>query len=352
MPVIQTGILLILLLVMPVVTGAGVVSFIKREKKNIVLMWIAGILVEWGLFQFVAVPAIVKGVTFTGLAVLFLILTVIMALAGGFLWLFRARKSSDLRLAGEKPDRGYQILWGIAILGILVQMVLNFIIAFEDGDDAFYVTTSNLAVQWDSMYKLLPYTFGTTSLDFRHCLAPFPIWIAFLAKFSGMHPTILSHTVMPLFMIPLSYAVYGMIGSRMLGAKKKMLPVFMIFVELLVLWGNYSVYTAETFLISRSRQGKAMLCATVIPMMFLIMHMIGERVSANKKVEKSLWLLLFAAVLSAALGSTMGTFLAALLIGVYGICMMFTYRKWKLLVPLMLCLMPALIYMGAYAILR
>ena len=349
----KIGILSLMLLVMPLGIGAGVSAFIEKYKKNIVFCWIAGFLTEWGFFQVIAVPAIIKGMSFGRFTVIYVTGMALFALLGSGLWIMKQKKAPGLSVvSGEAMSRTEKILWVIAGLGILFQLIMNFVLAFEDGDDAFYVTNSNLAVTYDSMYRLLPYTFGTTVLDYRHCLAPFPIWIACLAKVSGMHPTIVSHSVIPLVMISLTYGIYGLIGCRLLEGKKKYRPLFLIFAELVVLWGNYSVYTAETFLISRSRQGKALLCSLVVPAIFLLVHMIGEKLLAGKRVEKAVWFLVIMAVLTAGLGSTMGNFIVGLQLGVFGICLFFTTRKWKNLIPVVISLIPAVVLMLMYVVLR
>lgn len=352
MPVVRIVLLLLFLAVITPGIGAGICNYIKEYKRNVAFHFLAGFLAEWALFQLIAVPAIVMGATLTGLSVVYGILLVLCFIAGSAVKAADRKKTPALKVVREPFSKGEKRLWAIALAGILIQLVLAVVMAFEDGDDAFYVTTSNLSVTWDSMYRLLPYNFGSTSLDFRHCLAPFPIWIAFLSKLSGIHPAVFSHTLMPLILLPLAYCIYGLLGYRLLGKNRKKLPAFLIFAEVLILWGNVSAYTAETFLISRTRQGKALLCAVVVPAMFLLLHILAERLLYDKKAEKSLWLLLTMAVFSAGLGSTMGDFLSPFLLGVFGLCLLFMTKKWKPLLPLFFCMVSGLCYMVLYAVVK
>lgn len=201
--------IVLLLLFLAVITpgiGAGICNYIKEYKRNVAFHFLAGFLAEWALFQLIAVPAIVMGATLTGLSIVYGILLVLCFIAGSAVKAADRKKTPALKVVREPFSKGEKRLWAIALAGILIQLVLAVVMAFEDGDDAFYVTTSNLSVTWDSMYRLLPYNFGSTSLDFRHCLAPFPIWIAFLSKLSGIHPAVFSHTLMPLILCPLPTA--------------------------------------------------------------------------------------------------------------------------------------------------
>lgn len=348
MPVLQILLLAVFALAIPLAMGAGVSSFVDRQEKNAGFMWIAGYILFFALFQIVAAPVILRRGSFSTLVWLFGCLSAVCGVAGIIIWLFKGRKKAGLHALKPRRGKAEYLLWTIFGVGLFVQLFLAAFLAFADGDDAYYVAESTLALATDTMYIQLPYTGGSTILETRHCLAPFPILISFFSKVSGIHPAAVSHIVMPLLLLPLTYCIYGMLGSRMLAGKKKYLPAFMIFVSLLIVWGNYSLYTAETFLMTRTRQGKAALGNIVIPVCFLLIFMIAERLSENRKVEKALWMLLFADVTVSALCSTLGGFLMALLLGVFGLCAAFAYKRWKFLIPLAVCLFPAMGYVGLY----
>ena len=345
-------ILILLTVVTPILIGAGVAAHINKQERNVVFMWAAGTILSWALFQILAVGMILKWQSFHTLVLWYGVCLAAAAVAGVISYLLYVKKRPALAAVKTAKTKREWLLWGVFAAGLLLQLVLAVVLAYGDGDDAYYVATSTVTVQTDTMYRQLPYLGGSTWLDIRHCLAPFPILIAFYAKVSGMHPAIVSHIVMPVLLIPLTYAIYGMIGSRLLVGRKRYLPAFLVFVSVLVMWGNYSLYTAETFLITRSRQGKAALGNAVIPLCFLLFFLIGERLSENRRIEKSLWVLVFATVTSAALCSALGGFLAAMLLGIFGLCVLISYRKWRILPPLLVCLLPAALYVGLYVYLR
>lgn len=352
MPVLQILLLAVFALAIPFAIGAGVSSFVDRQERNIGFMWIAGYILFFALFQIVAVPVIIRRGSFTTLVRLFGSLSAVCGVTGSILWFLKGRKKQVLHALKPQRGRTEYLLWTIFGIGLFVQLFLAVFLAYGDGDDAYYVAESTLVLATDTMYVRLPYTGGSTILEIRHCLAPFPILIAFFSKVSGIHPATVSHIVMPLLLLPLTYCIYGMMGSRILTGKKKYLPAFMIFVSLLIVWGNYSLYTAETFLMTRTRQGKAALGNVVIPACLLLIFIITERLSENRKVEKALWVLLFATVTASALCSTLGGFLMALLLGVFGLCAALVYKRWKFLIPLATCLLPAIGYVGLYILLR
>ena len=45
------------------------------------------------------------------------------------------------------------------------------------------------------MYQKIPYTGMNTELDVRHGLAPFPIWIAWLARMTGISTVVVAKNI-------------------------------------------------------------------------------------------------------------------------------------------------------------
>lgn len=338
-------------MILPVLVGAGSSAFIDKQRKNILFMWMAGYLLLFGVFQVIAVPFILMKLYFSSLVRVYLVVSLIMGVAGVWIWWYRKKKHPIFSQVKAKMNRSEIILWTIFAVILCIQLILAVCLAFSDGDDAYYVAVSTTTDSFDTMYRFSPYTGDSTSLDIRHSLAPFPIYITFLSKISGLHAGAVSHVGMQLVLIPLTYSIYGMLGKRVWKGKRKYLAVFLIFVELLILWGNYSLYTAETFLMTRTRQGKSALGNVVIPAMFLLLYMVGERLAENRKVEKSLWVLVSAAVTTSCLCSSLGGFLMVVLMGLFILCMLCTYRKWKILLPSVICLIPAMVYLGLYVVL-
>ena len=200
------------------------------------------------------------------------------------------------------------------------------------------------------MYQKLPYTGMSTELDVRHGLAPFPIWIAWLSQMTGIATVAVAKTLLPVALISMTYGVFYLIGSRGLSQGKN-LPLFLICTEVLVLFGDYSFYTVENFMIARSRQGKAALGSILIPMIFFLLLLLFRRLQEKQKITVGFWILLTAVMTSCCLASTMGALLACMLVGVAGICGAIAYKNRKILLPLAACCVPCIIYAGMYLVL-
>lgn len=333
--------------------GMGLVPAVKLcgQDKRTVPLWAfaCGMVCLWALFQVISLPFILKERPFSQVAsvyggcILFWIL-------GSVVWLLIRRKKR-LQLVKERLPMRQMILWGVFFALLLFQLFQAVFLAYADGDDAYYVGVASVTESSDTMYRIIPYTGETTELDVRHGLAPFPVWIAFLARLSGCPVAVTAHIVLPLVLIPLSYLIYAFLASRLLR-DKKWLPVFLILLEALILWGNYSFFTAETFLLTRSRQGKAAVANIMLPFLFLILFEIGEKLQEKKKIGAVLWFLLAAGVTASCLCTTLGSFFSCLLIGLSGLCMAVSYKNYKILLPLFLCCIPALLYLGLFVALQ
>lgn len=348
-------ILILWMLIIPVLVGNIATVGLEKYRKNPVFMWVAGQILLWALFQVICVPFVLLQSAFSCVVTVYAISAILLLLCSTGL-LLRSHSLSQracfVRGVQEKKNPWYYMLWGIFFLLLIFQMVQAVRLAFTDGDDAYYVAAATVAEESDTLYSILPYTGETTGLNARHGLAPFPIWIAFLARLSGIPAVSAAHIAVPLMMIPMAYGVIYLIGSILCGKKGEKLPFYLIMAELLVLFGDYSSYAVERFLIIRSRQGKATLGSIIIPFIFFLLFHILKKAQEQNKVEGMIWLLLAATVTAACLCSTQGVELVCLLLGVCGLCAAVCYRRWKLLIQMFLCCLPAVFFGALYFLLN
>lgn len=348
-------ILCIWLVGIPLLMGAVPAFFIRdRQRWSLPFMWTGGYMISWALFQLVTVPLVLLQPPQGFKVVVKFYAGCSLALAAvGLFFLIRSRKRKVQLtiIRGEsRESRVHRIYWGIFLALAALQMVLAVVMNYRDGDDAYYVAVSTLTESSNTLYELTPYSMGVIGLDLRHGLAPFPVWIAFLARISGIPAVSVAHVAVPLALIPTTYLIFYQIGGHLFEKKRERLPLFLSFTALLVIFGNYSLYTAENFMLARSRQGKAALGSIVIPMVFLLFFLILGRVEKGQKDQWTLWLLLGTVVTAACLCTTLGTMLMCLLLGVIGLCCALVYRKPGLALKTGLCCIPALVYAVLYFI--
>ncbi len=344
---IQILILGLLLIVVPAIVGM-LFAGVDESVPKLPFWWISGQVLLWAVFQLVSVPFILASRSFSSVVFVFNCLTVVLVLgAVAYYAVIRKQHRSKLRLV-ETADLKARILWVIFGVLLAVQVVCAIFLAYSEGDDAFYVATSTIVSEADSMYAILPYTGFTTGLDVRHGLAPFPVWVAYLARMSGMPAVTVAQIALPLVLIVMCYGLYYCVGKVLLSGRQRFLPFFMILVEVMVLFGGYTTYSAENFLLVRTAQGKAVLAAILIPFLFLLLYLLVEKLQKEEKIKLRDWILLWVVQTACCLCSTLGTVLTCLLVAIVGLCVLLCYKKWKLLIPMAASCIPPVCYAAIY----
>ncbi len=388
--VIIKGISLILwLLAIPSCIGLIPVRWMPKEKRTVGAVFTGGYFIMLSLCWLVTVPCIllVKYYSFRTMSAWFTAVSLLAAAAGIGLTVWNFRQDSrffprpELNLFGMPAE--VKIGWILFFLLIFWQLYKAFTMASFDGDDAEYVAQSLVTQQSETMYLIKPYTGGTTSLDIRHSLAVMPIWVAFIGRKTGIHTTVLAHSVLPFLLLPLTYTVYYGIGSHLLKKKKEYLPAFMVIIALLQLFGNVSIYTNETFFLTRTWQGKAVAANFVIPATIWLLLWIfdggngresapmpagkqkpgmpggsfrplgqGRWKDTGKQPQAGLWALLCTVNMTAGVCTSMGVFLNAILVAAAAFWLMVAERKFSILVKAGLVCIPNVIYMALYLFLH
>lgn len=287
-----------------------------------------------------------------------------------------------ITISGDKKVIG---LWMIFLLIMVFQMIKSYTTMSFDGDDSFYVSQSLAAVQKGAMYVNLPYTGFSTSLDLRHALAVFPMWVAYIAKMTDIHATIVAHSYLPLFLIPFTYLIYfeiitlifellengkkevnarsnaDQVTELILQKKDYFKPFFMIITALIFTFGFVSMYTNETFFLTRTWQGKSVAANVIIPMLLLGLLWAASDLNKNE-VKIAPYILLALVNMAGGICSSLTLFLGAMLIGIAAFFIALnhalTNRKGRIkrfvitMIRFGLTGIPSVIYLGLYFFLR
>ena len=354
--ILKLLILLVHMVLIPVLEGLLPCSLLPAKKRTLPAIILTGYAVTFATLELLGLPVLflTELGEFPILKILFLVVSLVIAVAGivlcgrsgsikllqGF-FAIRTGKEKDggkklFNLIHGEPEQGTPhehglndaaIMWTLFACLLIAQLIMAYTRAYFDGDDAYYVTQSVITWQTDTMYRYLPYTGITTTVDARHALALFPMWAAYLAKMSGTHPTIILHSMMPFVLIPLAdLVVYCLVkklavmsmrgaadaqtaaeaagsaaaegtGSALAASKaaggaaaaceedspefraslSRITGTAMAMTALLQIFGNVSIYTPETFLMMRTWQGKAILAAILLPATFLALVNVAEK---------------------------------------------------------------------------
>ncbi len=349
--------LIVVLIIIPYCIGLLPASFIDGDRRVISVIYILGFVISLAIFELISVPVIIlKSDGFPLIVAMYMGTECALAMAGIILYNFRVRKrtesadADDTRLKDRRRLTGEEtVLWLVAAAAVLFQVIMYICMEAFDGDDAYYVVQSLLTNETDTLYRIKPYTGLSTSMDLRHALAAVPVWIAFLARVSGIHSTIIAHSVIGILLIPVLYVIYYNCGVLLFNGDSKKNAAFMIFVNIMYIFGNVSIYTDATFLLTRSWQGKSMLANLVIgSAIWLLISIFKSDEGEEDRQTLGYWITLFALNITAAMCSTASVFLMALLIGIYGITMSICKRDVQIALKLMITCVPLVVYGAVY----
>lgn len=356
--IVQILILAVLLLLVPTVVG-GTAPGVEREGTwngaGLIWRWVSGQIILWAGFQVICVPMILAQrrfrdvvVFFSGYMAMMVIVSVVVGIrrhAGGSI-------SKRVSYVGREKDNVAILLWGCVVGLVLLQLVLACLLSYEEGDDAFYVAMSTITASSDNLYQTLPYTGATTGLDVRHGLAPMPVWVAYLSKISGMQAVTVAQIALPLVLILMTYGIYFLLGRQLFSDGRRKLPLFLLVLQFLVLFGGYSTYSAENFLLVRTGQGKSVMANIVIPFLLYLLLTTMEKLQIKEKISIGLWLMIGFTMVAGCLCTTQGALLVCILLGTVGLCMTVCYRRMRLLLPVAGCCIVPVFFALLYFMLR
>ncbi|MDE7044555.1 MAG: hypothetical protein K2O97_05990 [Acetatifactor sp.] len=198
------------LLMIPFCMGLLGLPLLEKRHRTPGAALIGGYILQFTLLEVVGIPVVLLAVyhgfsTFIKWYTPFL---AVFALAGIWVTYVKMRRGYELSFkesfGGSRMPVQSRLCWLLFLALLGFQLYMAFTRASFDGDDAYYGVQALTAQQIDSLYRVNPYTGRSSPLDVRHALALFPVWEAYVGSMSGIHATIMCHSVIPLILIPLT----------------------------------------------------------------------------------------------------------------------------------------------------
>lgn len=334
---LECVLILFWMFIVPALIGTLVINqLFKENKTDLLLALVCGAICMMAVFYVLVMPMLFLKIPFHVLVICWCLMILLLC----SLALIYNRKRFKEILSHNIFQ--LKILPWLTIVVVLLIMVQAFILTYyehEDADDSFFVAAATTTVATDEIYQFDPFT-GSDSYECpsRYVMSPFPVFVALISKLVLIHPAIVAHTLLPAILIPFSYVILAVIGKKLFPDRPSAVVLFLMFLCILNLFGNVSIYTNSTFLLFRIWQGKAVLANIVLPAIFYfsLKCMNGEKVFGA-------WLMLFSCVLAACLTSSMGLVLAPIMIVCMGLVFAFQNRKMSTFVYSIVCCAPCII---------
>lgn len=342
MTVVKVLLLVLILLIAPAATG----YLFKREGDSPYICIVYGYLFQWACMAVFAIPFIILNKQFS---VPVLIFAVSVAVFSGVGAMLAVRKRDWLKRDYHRLEKSEFLYLGLFLGLVLFQLYKAVFFSYEDGDDAYYISIAQYADTSDIMYTVDPYTGALAGRNFRYALAPFPMWVAAVARLSGVDVAIVSHLVLPFFLIPLTYIVYYEISGCLFKEDREKRYMLLSLAAVFEMFSNVSTSTAGTFLLTRSRQGKAALANLILPFLFLWIFRVVE---AECKIRFKDAAILFVTFLAAALASVLGNILVLIMIFALLLYMLIKKKGFVQILVIALCAIPNVIVTLLYVILE
>ncbi len=360
--VMQKGFLSILLAVLylvciPEVCGS-VLRGRARNAEGFLSNYLAGMVMMCALFQMAAVPMILMH---RSLHALLWVWHGLLLIAAGALYLLRSsgkiRQSEpdvqtdpDSRItAADKGMPWADLLLSLVIAALLMVQCGFYIYGMHiDDDDARYVANAVEAYETDTMYHYHPNT-GAEMTYFmgeisKEVVSPVMIFYAGISRITGIHPTVMIHTVWPVIWLCLCYIVLWKTSGVLMGKERTKRLFFLAVCMGLMIMGNTSVRQGPVFILTRLWQGKSLVPAVIAPLFFYL-YLRRQRGGWRYYTD------LLGTAMFACLGSGMGIFLAAFYIALIAVLHFFRERKLSILIGGGLCAVPNVCYAVIYILL-
>lgn len=339
---------IVALLCVPVVMGVLVTSHMEdRYKGHLIANWVFGIALMFCELQIMAVPFIIADFKFHTLFYVYVSVIVIQTI------FVLSRSMNDiLGMVNAIPKKVKKIglIGAVVLLSIMMQAFCLFYFQHTDDDDARFVPSAVAAVEKDMMFEENPVTgemmYSRISEVFKDMISPWIMFWAIVSKMSLIHPAILMHTIVPLFFIPIAYAVYWLLAGFFFGDDTEKKIIFLGLVSSINIFSGYSVFNSGAFLLFRVWQGKAMFASIFAPLLVLIALRMFD-----KERTKTFWdyALITLVCCAASLTSGFGIILTALFFGIISVIYGIYKKTPKCMVYIWISMIPCIIYGFLYA---
>lgn len=350
MQILHWSILILLVTAVPFLLGMVPIKVMNRFQRTPAMAYLCGWFVSFSVFELVAVPFILLERSFTEVVVLYsIVLAVILGIS-----VFYGRDAIKQLFSWKQWKKGLlemswwtRLGWLIVIVLAAAQMAEAVCYEYYDGDDAYYIAQSVMTDTFDTMYLRDNYTGYLYDLDIRHALSPTPIYIAWMSRISGIHAAIIAHSVLAPIWLFLMYCVYSQIGRRLLAKNQEWQPLLLLFLIIWTSFGKVSLYTSETFIMTRTWQGKGLMAGIILPALVLCLIYL-----ADKAPKPGTWILLVTVILSAVFATSVSFMLVPTVVGIAAVLIGWQKKSAKTVLLMGVCCLPCMILAFCYLVMR
>lgn len=312
MIVFKLFMMVLLLIVVPFIIGYGYLQLTKVAPASFSISVVFGNFVVWALFGATCIPLILMQKQFGDLVTIYSILLVVICVVSVVLSFCKVKELIDYLFSYWSKRTWLSIFVFVAVILLILSQIF---LMHSDADDAEYVAIATAAIQKNALLNIDAYTGNPASETLlKRVIAPFALWWAYGAKVVGVHPAIFCHTIFPAFMILYTFWLYTYMGDFFFKKNALKTEQFLLVVYTCMIFGGYSTFSLGARLLMRGWQGKSVLAAYGLPLLFLLICQY-----ILKPLSLKLYIAIFIFVLGCTSLTTMSDVLVPLMLGAFSL---------------------------------
>lgn len=312
------------LILMPIIFGK---ILVKNNENTIMYSWTIGNIFQMGIFFVISIICVLSRISFFILWKFYSALLVILLVLG--LIFFRKKIFNKAKI--NNITESLIVFKILAILLIIIQLFVKVKYANVNNDDATFVVLSQDMIRTGEMYYK-----GESNLQARKALAPIGAYFSTIAKQVNIDVTIVTHSIMPLFLLIMSYNVYFSFSRRIFKNDENSY-IMLIFLSVLNLY-TINVKGISKYMLLYTWFGRAILGSITLP---LAWKLALDAMTTKAKFRE--WLILLFCVLASCLSSQMAVPLISISLGCFALLSAISDKKISYLFKTLICIIPCLI---------
>ena len=340
------------MLILPTLGGIPICALTKK-RYTLSSAYMLGLLSELAFCQLIFVPLVLIRLSFAACANVLLIFIITMALLGGYLYWIYIRY--DRKEQPSKASAGWDIADIVLFAGMIALIVFilynTIVLQHTDDDDSRFVVNAVDMMRTNKLFLTDPAT--GARLDYwkgelaKDVTSPWAIYPACIARWTGVRPVAAFHSLIPVQVVILASFVYYALSERLFPGERMSKSMFVIFVWMVNLYGFYSLYCGETFLMTRGWQGKSIVAGVGIPAMIMLFLDVYQDLS-----QRASYVLLILLNLAMCLLSGMGIIIGGIMVASFTLIYALEKKSTEIVIWGLLICLPNILYYAIYTIIK
>ena len=321
----------VFLLIIPLILGYLWCDRLDIQK-NFASLYVFGTFFIWACSQVILVPFVLMDLSFTAASIFLLAVTILFIVISLYRYYHNnpvLANSHFKRFSLSDVSMSHKAGFALLVIVVLFVIIHSITLQYTDADDSRFVVLAMDTIKSDRLLRINPASgreltnyIGEMRKEFS---SPWPVYIAHISNICGIKASIMFHTVLPPFLYLVISCGFWLLSDIFFNGQFGMRCLFVSLVWYIIIFSNYSVFNAESFIIFRIWQGKAVVAGLTIPMLLYGLVRIYRQSSWQN------WLSLWIVNLGSCLLSGNGIVIGVLMILSYGLVYAYIKKQGRIL---------------------